>query len=200
RVKPLLRPVVQALGLRRPGSRTGVGGIASQDFSPRYLVSAVDATLRRLGTDYIDIYQLHSPSAAVVEAGEFVDALERLRSDGKIRAYGLAADVPDDVSGFDRVKHIASLQVPFSAIHRRAATQVLSKAAEHGVGVISRSCFAAGLLVGSEPEESLRERTPDWAAIMGFRAAAADLDRPRDELALQFNLAVPSLAVTEIRL
>jgi aryl-alcohol dehydrogenase-like predicted oxidoreductase len=73
---------------------------------------------------------------------------------------------------------------------------VFPKATAAGVGVISRSCFAAGLLVGSRSEAELREQTPDWKAILAFRSKAAELGRARRELALQFNLGTAPIAVT----
>jgi aryl-alcohol dehydrogenase-like predicted oxidoreductase len=197
RAKPLLRPVIRRLGLRRPAGRpAGPPPGVPQDFRPEHLVAALEGSLRRLATDYVDIYQLHSPPPSVVAAGDFVGALEQLKADGKIRAYGLAADSVDDVVDFDRHPGITSLQVPFSAIDQQARTKLLPKASMTGAGVISRSCFAAGLLTGDRPEAELREVTPDWPAIMAFRRVATQVGRPRKELALQFNLAIDGIAVT----
>ena len=170
----------------------------AQDFSPGYLVAAVEASLRRLGTDYIDIYQLHSPPPDIVDGGEFIAALERLQAQGKIRYFGIAADDADAVGQFDRHPDLRSLQVPFSVIDQAAADRVFPTAAATGVGVVSRSCFAAGLLVGDLPEAALRERTPDWQAIVAFRERAAELGRPLKELALKFSLGVEPIAVTVV--
>src|SRR5262249_18043644 len=149
RAKPLARPIVRHLGLGRPGGLPpGSPSVVSQDFRPEHLVRALEESLRRLGTDYVDIYQLHSPPASVVAAGDFVDALEHLKHAGKLRVYGLAGDSAADLVEFGRHPGIASLQVPFSAIDQAAGCMLLPRAAGAGVGVIGRSCFAAGLLVG----------------------------------------------------
>ena len=195
RLKPMLRPVVQALGLKRRSS-SGPGGPIPQDFSPTYLASAVEASLRRLGTDRIDIYQLHSPPASVVEQGDYLAALLELQAQGKIRHIGLAGDSAGDLAAFDAHRGVASLQVPFSAIDQDAAAHLLPRAAASGVGVITRSCYAAGLLVGDHDATDLRAWTPDAEAILRFQAVAAELGRSRQELALQFNLAAPGAAVT----
>jgi aryl-alcohol dehydrogenase-like predicted oxidoreductase len=196
RAKPVLRPVVRRLGVRRPGGRpAGPPPVVPQDFSPAHLAGAVEASLRRLGTDYIDIYQLHSPPPSVVAEGEFVEVFDRLQAQGKIRHYGVAGDSAADVIHFDRHAGIASLQVPFSAIDQDAMA-LLPKASAAGAGVMSRSCFAAGLLVGDRPETELRAMTPDWSSILAFRATAARVGRPRKELALQWNLAVEPIATT----
>ncbi len=197
RIKPLLRPVVRAVGLKRPSGGSGAPrGAAAQDFSPGYLAAAVEGSLRRLGTDHIDIYQLHSPPRTVVEAGDYIAVLEGLKQQGKILHFGVAADGAADVEGFEAHPGITSLEVPFSIIEQDAAFGLLPKAADRGVGVISRSCFAAGLLVGDLPEDRLRELTPDWEAIVAFRGTASQLGRPPKELALQFNLGIEAIAVT----
>jgi aryl-alcohol dehydrogenase-like predicted oxidoreductase len=197
RVKPILAPVVRALKVKRPGgAAAGAGASIDQDFSPRHLVEALEASLRRLKTDYVDIYQLHSPPRSVVDAGEFVEVLEGLKRQGKIRYYGVAVDAADVAGGLDRHPTVASLQLPFSAIDQEAASSVLAQAATLGIGVIARSCFAAGLLVGDSSPEQLRERTPDADRILAFQAAADRLGRPRKELALHFALDTPAIAVT----
>jgi aryl-alcohol dehydrogenase-like predicted oxidoreductase len=164
--------------------------------SRHHLIRSCEASLRRLGTDHIDIYQLHSPPRAVIAAGEFIPALDELKAQGKIRHYGIAADAANDLAEVDRHPSVTSLQLPFSVIDQSAAATVLPQAAADGVGVISRSCFAAGLLVGSRSEAELRQQTPDWQAILDFRAKADELGRPRRELALQFNLGTAPIAVT----
>jgi aryl-alcohol dehydrogenase-like predicted oxidoreductase len=199
RVKPLARPLVRALGVKkRPPTGSGGGGPIPQDFSAAYLASAVEGSLRRLGTDYIDIYQLHSPPAAVVEAGEYVAVLDQLRAEGKILHYGIAADHAADVVTFDRHPSLSSLQLPFSVVDQSGGDVVLPRAAAQGVGVIARSCFAAGLLTSTLSEAELRQRTPDWAAITAVRARAESFGRTPRELALQFNLGTEGIAVTII--
>jgi aryl-alcohol dehydrogenase-like predicted oxidoreductase len=197
RIKPLVRPIIQATGLRRPASSSGAPrGAAAQDFSPAYLAAAVEASLRRLGTDYIDIYQLHSPTRSVVEAGDFVACLQGLQDQGKIRHFGVAVDAVTDAEPFTGRPGITAIELPFSVIDQRAADGLLADAAARGVGVISRSCFAAGLLVGPQTADELRAATPDWEAVLAFRATASELHRSPKELALQFNLGTAGVAVT----
>jgi aryl-alcohol dehydrogenase-like predicted oxidoreductase len=198
KAKPILRPVAQVLGLKRPTGRIGVSVELEQNFSPDHLSAAVDASLKRLQTDYIDIYQLHSPSRATVDAGEYVGALDAIRAQGKIRYFGVAVDDPADAANINRYPTVRSVQLPFSCIDQRASSEILPTATANGVGVISRSCFAAGLLVSSMSADELRDRTPDAEAIMVFRRVAATLGRSRQELALQFNLGVAGISVTII--
>jgi aryl-alcohol dehydrogenase-like predicted oxidoreductase len=201
KAKPLLRRTIRALRIQKvsgASSRSGGRMSVTQDFSPPHLAAAVERSLRRLNTDYVDVYQLHSPPNSIVEAAEYLGVLAELKAQGKIRQFGLAAERPDDIAGFETQSGLRSIQVPFSAIEQRAGVRVIPGAVALGAGIIARSCFGAGLLVGDLPEEQLRERTPDANAILRFRAIAADLGRGHKELALQFNLSVAPLSVTVI--
>jgi aryl-alcohol dehydrogenase-like predicted oxidoreductase len=72
RIKPLVRPIIQRAGLKRQHLPSGLRGALSQDFSAGYLLKAVDQSLKRLRTDYLDLYQLHSPPTSVLESGAFL--------------------------------------------------------------------------------------------------------------------------------
>jgi aryl-alcohol dehydrogenase-like predicted oxidoreductase len=69
RLKPFLRPLIQLLKIRRDRLPAGARGALAQDFSPGYLRKAVEGSLRRLRTDYLDLFQLHSPPAERRRAG-----------------------------------------------------------------------------------------------------------------------------------
>ena len=95
RVKPLLRPLIKLLKIRRDRLPSGTRGALTQDFSPAYLRQAVEGSLRRLRTDYLDLFQLHSVPLDVVERGEWEPVLDDLKRAGKIRYYGLSCDALD---------------------------------------------------------------------------------------------------------
>src|SRR5262249_7742442 len=99
RIKPLVRPIVKTLGLTQAKLPPGISGSLSQDFSPSYLTRTLEASLRRLGTDYVDLYQLHSPPATFLQSSAFGDAvetLEKLKGQGKVRFYGVATEIAGD--------------------------------------------------------------------------------------------------------
>ena len=196
RMKPYVRPIVQRLGPIRPARPSGPSQPIPQDFSRQHLAAAVEASLRRLGSDYIDVYQLHSPPRSVVERGEALDALLQLRAEGKVRHVGIAADRPEDVVGHEGRPGLASLQVPFSVLEPDAGRALLPSAAERGVGVISRSCFAAGLLRDDVPDDVLQPLGDQAAQILRLRRLAAELGRSLLEVALQFSLATKATSVT----
>jgi aryl-alcohol dehydrogenase-like predicted oxidoreductase len=199
-VKPLVAPVIRRLRVRRPGFGSAGSGSGSvpieQDFSPAYLARAVEGSLRRLRTDYIDLYQLHSPPRSVVEAGEYIAVLDDLRAQGKIRHFGIAAEAAPDVISCSRRPSVAAVQVPFSLLHQEAAHDLFPVAAGGPLAVISRSCYAAGLLRDDLSEETLRAMAPEWAQILELQRKAAGLGRPLLEAALQFSLRAESVAVT----
>src|ERR1700741_5386435 len=69
----------------------------AQDFSPAHLRSALDASLQRLGTDYVDLLQLHSPPIdLLVRQSEAIECLQALQREGKVRAFGVSVRSPDD--------------------------------------------------------------------------------------------------------
>src|SRR3984957_11605575 len=92
RPQPLVRPLIGLLGLRRHHLSSAVRGAPAQNFSPAHLVRAVEGSLRRLGTDHLDLFQLHSPPTAVIELSDWVETLDGLKRKGKIRYYGISCD------------------------------------------------------------------------------------------------------------
>lgn len=147
RLKPLLRPAVQLLKIRRDRLPSGSRGTITQDFSPRYLRAAVDASLRRLRTDYLDLYQLHSPPLEIVERGEWQPALEELKRLGKIRYYGVAVDTIEVGLAALRFQGVSSIQFTLSLLEQRAASELFPELPRRGAGGIARECLANGLLV-----------------------------------------------------
>lgn len=147
RLKPILRPLIRALGIRRDRLPAGAGGVLTQDFSPSYLARAVEASLRRLRTDYVDLFQLHSPSTEVIERGEWEPTLEALKRAGKIRYYGIACDSIE--TGFAALRYpgVSSLQFTFSLLEPRGLEGLLPQAQSRGVAVIAREILGNGLLV-----------------------------------------------------
>lgn len=147
RFKPLLRPFIGTIpGLR--GLPTAVrSSQVSSDFSAAYISRAVEASLRRLQTDCIDLYQLHNPSPEVLRSGEVFAVLEQLRAQGKIRYYGVAYRSVDDAVASLPPAGVASLQVPVSLVNRAAVHRLLPFCLQHGVALVARQPLASGALV-----------------------------------------------------
>jgi aryl-alcohol dehydrogenase-like predicted oxidoreductase len=112
----------------------------------------VEGSLRRLGVDVIDLYQIHWPRvpADIEEAWE---TLARLKDEGKVRYIGVSNF---DVSELERARKIApitSLQPPYSILNRATEAELLPYAKEHGIGVIAYSPMQNGLLSGKMTRE-----------------------------------------------
>lgn len=201
RFKPLLRPIVQTLGLRGTSRlRSAMGGTLSQDFSRVHLTRALEASLRRLRTDYVDLYQLHSPPIPFIQSAHFteaLDTLERLRVQGKLRLYGVATEDPDDAIACITAPGISSIQLGFGLLDLQAIDQgTLEAATSRGLAVIARGCFAGGFLSGGIDDDRLKVMTPKWRQILRLRSVCSGMGRSVLETALQFCLATPAISVT----
>ena len=198
-IKPFAKPIVRALGLRRSAVPASLSGTVSQDFSPGYLREAVEASLRRLQSDHIDLYQLHSPPREELTGSRLQDALGllgRLKTEGKIREYGIALDsVYDAVHCLD-MKGLASLQMPFGLMDLQALDGVFDKVSERQLGIIARGCFGGGALKQSLTEAELRASEPQWERALQIKRLAEQMQRSALEAALQFALSIERISVT----
>jgi aryl-alcohol dehydrogenase-like predicted oxidoreductase len=198
-IKPFAKPIVRALGLRRSAVPSALSAPISQDFSPGYLREAVEASLRRLQSDHIDLYQLHSPPREELNGTRLQDTLEllaRLKTEGKIREYGIALDsVYDAVQCLD-MEGIASLQMPFGLMDQQALDGVFDKVSERQFGIIARGCFGGGALKPSLTEADLRASEPQWERALQIRRLAEQMQRSPLEAALQFALGIERISVT----
>ena len=203
RVKPLLRPLIRLLKIRRDRLPSTSRGALSQDFSPKYLQRAVEGSLRRLGTDYLDILQLHSPPLEVVERGEWLPALEELKRVGKIRYYGVAVDSIDAGLAALRYPGVSSLQFTLNLLESAGADELFPAAGRQGVGGIARECLANGLLVKKQDEidlqtycsspEQVQHRVGQLAEL---RREAETSGRPLLARALAYPGSVAGVSVT----
>ena len=121
-----------------------------QDFSPAHIERSLEASLRRLGTDYIDLYQLHNPPPDLLKrSDQTLATLERLRTSGKVRALGISLRTPDDGLAAVRDLGFQCLQVNFNLLDQRAVDNGLfDLCTERNVGVIVRTPLVFGFLTG----------------------------------------------------
>jgi aryl-alcohol dehydrogenase-like predicted oxidoreductase len=202
RVKPIVRPLIRLLRIKRASLPSAVRGSIEQNFSPGYIRSAVEGSLRRLRTDYLDLLQLHSPTAEVVERGEWARAIEDLRRAGKVRHFGISCDTLEAAHAALAVDGVASLQLVVNLLDQSFAQAILPQAHRKGVAVIARECLANGLLVKPEPEIDLKtycqspeqeERRKIELAV--HRAAAEARGIPLAKLALEYVTGVEGVSV-----
>ncbi|MCP2032123.1 aryl-alcohol dehydrogenase-like predicted oxidoreductase [Okibacterium sp. HSC-33S16] len=133
--------------------------------APSSLRAEVDASLRRLGVESIDLYQMHWPAEDGTPLEEYWATLVDLKAAGKLRAIGLSNHNVDELARAEQIGHVDSLQPPFSAIYRDAAADVIPWCAANGTGVIVYSPMQSGLLTGSfSPERAAALPSNDWRA------------------------------------
>jgi aryl-alcohol dehydrogenase-like predicted oxidoreductase len=133
------------------------GAFARPNFSPTYIREALGRSLERLGTDYIDLYQLHNPPQKLAKDDSVWQTLEDLRSEGKIRYYGVSALTTNDARAYLRAAESAgdlrrfgdTLQVAYNLLDQSAAAKdVFVDGHRQDWGLISRVPLASGMLSG----------------------------------------------------
>ena len=130
--------------------------IATKVFSSRLrreqVVAACEQSLRDLGTDYIDLYQIHWPpgtfGAEAVPLAEPLEAMKELVQQGKIRAIGVSNFSGDQLAEACRIAPIASLQPPYSLFWRHHESDTMDFCRENKITVLAYSSMAQGLLTG----------------------------------------------------
>ncbi|MGH3491490.1 MAG: aldo/keto reductase [Actinopolymorphaceae bacterium] len=136
------------------------------DPSPGYVRRACEASLRRLGTDYIDLYQLHIGELPAEEAAPIRDALETLVDDGLIRAYGWSTGVAEKAEVFAAGPRCAAIQHSLHVF--TDAAEVLAVCDAHDLASINNSPLAMGLLTGKFtadsqlPDDDVRGTGWEW--------------------------------------
>jgi aryl-alcohol dehydrogenase-like predicted oxidoreductase len=205
RLKPVVSPLLHFFHVQRDRLPSAVRGALAQNFSPAYLRRAIEGSLRRLRTDRIDLFQLHSPPAEIVARGDWIEALEALKKQGKIRYYGVACDTVDSAVSAMRHRGVSAIQITVNLLERRAVDAVLPEARARRVGIVARECLANGLLVKDPATidlgaycRSAEERTlrAEQLAEYHRRAAASGCTLP--ELALDFVTRLDGVPVALI--
>lgn len=181
----------RALGARRDevviGTKFGMdmGGLAGDDGgargSRRYIVRAVEDSLRRLGTDWIDLYQFHTPDPAT-PIEETLRALDDLVRAGKVRYVGHSNRAGWQIAQAEYVarelgvERFVSAQNHYNLLDRRAELEVVPAAAEFGLGVLPYFPLANGLLTGKYSQGDAPEGSR-LSHVRQHMVADADLEQ-----------------------
>lgn len=156
---------------------------------PGSLREEIDASLKRLGVETIDLYQMHWPADDGTPLEAYWQVLLDAKRSGKVRAVGLSNHNVAQLEAAERLGHVDTVQPPFSAIQRSAADDVLPWCDRHHTGVIVYSPMQSGLLTGTmTPERVHALGRDDW------RAGDAEYTAPRLERNLALADAMKPLA------
>jgi aryl-alcohol dehydrogenase-like predicted oxidoreductase len=164
--------------------------IIGTNTTPDEIRGACEASLRRLGTDRIDLLQFHLNDFDPGAAAAVRDACEGLVADGLVRAYGWSTDFADRAEVFAAGEHCASVQLSLNVFEDNAA--VLAVAERHDLAAVNRGPLAMGLLTGKYAtgavldEADIRRHNPQWLTWFSDGRATPEflrrLDAVRDVL------------------
>ncbi len=184
-------------------------GEFKKDFSKKHIFFAIDGSLKRMRTDYVDLYQVHNPKIEDLENGEVQEAMEMLQERGKIRFWGISVTTPQDGLEVVRRELGHTLQVLYNILNQEPEQELFTRAKEKGYGIIARVPLASGLLSGKYhastvfPKDDVRQ---GFLTEKRLREAMAKVDeakgivsghcRTLSEAALRFVLAHDAVSTT----
>jgi aryl-alcohol dehydrogenase-like predicted oxidoreductase len=117
-------------------------------FTPDYIDGVLHESLKRLQTDYIDLYQLHNPNVEVIERGEVWEVLERAKQAGKIRHYGVSINTMEEGIAAVRDGRSETIQVEYNLLTQEPADAFFAPALAANIGIIARIPLKRGILTG----------------------------------------------------
>lgn len=174
--------------------------------TPEKVIRAFEASLQRLGTDYLDVYFDHIWWDKHEETEAFLAAFTRLKAEGRVRAVGVSTDSLEHVQHFNQHGGLDVVQLDYSLLNRRSEAGLLPYCEQHGIGVVVRGPLRMGLLSGKFsaqtrfPKGDIRK---DWPREAWFQESLAKVERLRkwvgpgqnlSQLALRYVLAHPAVS------
>jgi aryl-alcohol dehydrogenase-like predicted oxidoreductase len=172
------------------------------DWNPgkKYILDAVEQSLRRLGTDYIDLYQLHGGTIDD-PIDETIEAFEALKQAGKIRHYGISSIRPNVIREWIKRSGMVSVMMQYSLLDRRPEKEMLSLLLENKIGVLARGSVAQGLLVNKTPKPYLNYSEDEISKVSNAVERISDQSRTKASVAIQYVLQHPAItsAIVGIR-
>jgi aryl-alcohol dehydrogenase-like predicted oxidoreductase len=150
-LRPEITSARESIVIATKGGLQNSGGLPARDSSPAALRRDLEASLRSLGVDYVDLYQVHWPDPATPIA-ETAQALDEFVREGKVRYVGVSNYDARQMTAFQQVRPIDTLQPPYHLFRRDIEQSILPFAQEHGIGVLVYGPMAHGLLSGRMTE------------------------------------------------
>jgi len=183
-----------------------------QDWSEDFIRFALEQSLKRLGTDYIDFLQLHNTKMDAVENDALFELMEEFEKEGKVRAYGIALGpkigwLEEGVKAM-RERKLDGLQMIYNLLEQDPGRDLIEAAHETNTSLVVRVPHSSGMLEGKYTEETTfaqndhrRHRPKEWlleglkkVEQLGFLTESGE--RTLGQAALKFILASPEIAST----
>ncbi len=181
-----------------------------QRWTPGFVRYACEQSLRRLNTDYIDLYQLHNPKMDAIENDDLFQTLDDLVNEGKLLHYGFAIgpDIGWEEEGTAAMQHrdAQMMQIIYSILEQEPARSWFAMASQQQTGLVSRVPHASGMLDGTYTKHTVFDasdhrshRRQQWLNASLEKIAHIDfltdaLDATIGQLAIKFVLAAPMVA------
>jgi aryl-alcohol dehydrogenase-like predicted oxidoreductase len=190
------------------GRVQGPDGKMRSDLRPEAMRGELEDSLRRLGTEYIDLYQIHWPdNDSGIPMEESWATMVKFKEEGKCRYIGVSNFNAAQLALCEAIHHVDSLQPPYSLLRRDVENEILPWCLENGTGVIVYSPMQAGLLSGSfdlarVAEDDWRRRNPyfeepnltnNLAFVERLRPIAEKHGKSVGNLAVAWTLAHPAV-------
>jgi aryl-alcohol dehydrogenase-like predicted oxidoreductase len=172
------------------------------DPSKTYIKEQVKQSLKRLGTDYIDLYQLHGGTMDD-RIEESIEAFEELKAEGFIRYYGISSIRPNVIREYVKKSNIVSVMMQYSLLDRRPEEHALPLLNENGISVVCRGTVAKGILSNknwdmlskSIKSNGYLDYSPsELQKLLNELKEKVAFDRSLNEVAAQYCLAHPAVA------
>ena len=165
--------------------------------SKAYILKACEDSLKRLKTDYIDLYQLHG---GTIEdpIDETIEAFEILQQQGKIRYYGISSIRPNVINEYMLRSNIVSVMMQYSLLDRRPEETCLPLLEKHKIGVLARGTIAGGLLAGKPPKEYLGYTKEQVEGLSNAVAKKSGEERTHVQTSLHYVLNNPAISAAVV--
>lgn len=182
-----------------------------KDLKPESVMKEIDDSLRRLNTDYIDLYQLHWPDPNT-PIEETLEAIEKIKKAGKFRYLGVSNFTPEQMDEVRKITPLVSLQPQYSMLERSIEKDVVSYCQENGLGIISYGTLAGGLLTGkfkeipTFKEGDFRDKfynyyhEPEWSKVQKVIKVLKSVAREHNKTVAQvaINWTFSQLGITSV--
>jgi len=141
-IKPFLRSGITHLQSTSKKTTEIREKIEQQCFEPSYIRNQIESSLRRLKTDYLDLFLLHNPPENIISSDEIFDVLDTIKSQGHIRYYGVSCRTHEDAQLCLQRPSISCLQLNLNPGNIESAQELLTTLNNSGYGIIARECLA----------------------------------------------------------
>lgn len=195
-LKPIRKEVIIAT---KAGNQWRADG-SGWDWNPDkdYILKCAEQSLKRLKTDYIDLFQLHGGTIDD-PIDETIEAFEQLKQQGKIRWYGISSIRPNVIREYIARSNIVSVMTQYSLLDHRPEESTLDLLNTHNISVIVRGAVAQGLLIGKAADRYLQYTESEVArAAKAVANLAAEIGAPQLDIALGYVWGHPAVATAAL--